>query len=104
METAISNTTIPDFFPQISPRKRKLKRKASGKLISRQLNEVIYGNRPFLQVYSSALQHSICFVNEGLINPNEMDFDGKIITMEMLAEIMTNENEFPHVMQGMLSE
>lgn len=104
MATAISNTTIPDLFSQTTAKKRKLKRKASGKSVSRRLNEVIYGIRPFLQVYSSELQHDICFVNEGLINPDEINFDGKIITMEMLAEIMTNENEFPRAVQDMLNE
>lgn len=104
MATAILNTSIPDLFSQTVPRKRKLRRKSAGKSIARQLNEVIYGNRPFVQVYSNFLQRPVCFVNEGLINPDEINFDGKIITMEMLAEIVTNENELPLAIKNMLNK
>ena len=65
--------------------------KSSGKTVNTRLNEVIYGQRPYLQVYSNTLQRSICFVNEGLMNPDDLNFDGKIITMEMLADIVTTE-------------
>ena len=93
MATTISNTTLPDLFAQTIPQqKRARKRKTSGKSVNKQLNEVIYGQRPFLQVYSNTLQRSICFVNEGLMNPDDLNFDGKIITMEMLADIVTNED------------
>jgi hypothetical protein len=93
MATTILNTTMPDLFAQtIPPQKRTRKRKTSGKTVNRQLNEVIYGQRPFLQVYSNTLQRLVCFVNEGLMNPDDLNFDGKIITMEMLAEIITNES------------
>ena len=92
MATAISNTTIPDLFTQTIPQQPRIrKRKSSGKMVNKQLNEVIYGQRPFLQVYSNTLQRSICFVNEGLMNPNDLDFDGKIITMEMLASIVSDD-------------
>jgi len=93
MATTISNTTIPDLFAHTIPQKRTRKRKTSGKTVNKQLNEVIYGMRPFLQVYSNTLQRSICFVNEGLMNPDDLNFDGKIITMEMLADIVTNEGK-----------
>ena len=93
MTTAISNTSIPDLFAHTIPQKRKHKRKSSGKTVNKQLNEVIYGQRPFLQVYSNTLQRSICFVNEGLMNPDDLDFDGKIITMEMLADLVTNKGK-----------
>ena len=96
MATAISNTTIPDLFAHTVPQKRIRKRKTSGKTVNKQLNEVIYGQRPFLQVYSNTLQRSICFVNEGLMNPEDLNFDGKIITMEMLAEIVIND-KFPTI-------
>jgi hypothetical protein len=92
MATAITNTIIPDLFANTIPQKKTRKRKSSGKTVNKRLNEVIYGQRPFLQVYSNTLQRSICFVNEGLINPDDLDFDGKIITMEMLADIVSNEN------------
>ena len=91
MATAISNTTVPDLFAQTIPQKRIRKRKTSGKSVNNRLNEVIYGQRPFLQVYSNTLQRSICFVNEGLMNPDDLNFDGKIITMEMLADIVSDD-------------
>jgi hypothetical protein len=94
MATTISNTTMPDLFAQTIPQqKRTRKRKTSGKTVNRQLNEVIYGQRPFLQVYSNTLQRSVCFVNEGLMNPDDLDFEGKIITMEMLADIVSKEGK-----------
>lgn len=92
MATTISNTTMPDLFAQTIPQKKRTrKRKTSGKTVNRQLNEVIYGQRPFLQVYSNTLQRSVCFVNEGLMNPDDLDFEGKIITMEMLADIVSDD-------------
>ena len=91
MATAITNTIIPDLFAHTIPQKKTRKRKSSGKMVNKRLNEVIYGQRPFLQVYSNTLQRSICFVNEGLINPDDLDFDGKIITMEMLADIVSDD-------------
>ena len=97
MATAISNTTVPDLFAQTIPQKRTRKRKTSGKSVNNRLNEVIYGQIPFLQVYSNTLQRSICFVNEGLMNPDDLNFDGKIITMEMLAEIVDND-KIPNIL------
>ena len=92
MATAITNTTIPDLFAHTIPQKKIRKRKSGSKVVNKQLNEVIYGQRPFLQVYSNTLQRLICFVNEGLMNPEDLNFDGKVITMEMLADMITNEN------------
>lgn len=92
MATAISNTTIPDLFAHTIPQKKTRKRKSDSKVINKQLNEVIYGQRSFLQVYSNTLQRSICFVNEGLIDPKSLNFDGKVITMEMLADIVNSES------------
>ena len=92
MATAITNTITPDLFAHTIQQKKTRKRKSSGKTVNKRLNEVIYGQRPFLQVYSNTLQRSICFVNEGLMNPDDLDFDGKIITMEMLADIVSDEN------------
>ena len=92
MATAISNTTIPDLFAHSIPQQPRIrKRKSTAKMVNKQLNEVIYGQRPFLQVYSNTLQRSICFVNEGLMNPDDLDFDGKIITMAMLADIVSDD-------------
>lgn len=94
MATTITNRNIPDIFADTNTisQKKTRKRKSSGKAVSKQLNEVIYGQRPFLRAYSNTLQRSICFVNEGLMNPDDLEFDGKIITMEMLAGIVANEN------------
>ena len=72
MATAITNTIIPDLFANTIPQKKTRKRKSSGKTVNTRLNEVIYGQRPYLQVYSNTLQRSICFVNEGLMNPDEL--------------------------------
>jgi len=103
MATALLNKTVTDLFSKTYPPKRKLKRKAAGKLIARQLNEVIYGTRPYIEVYSKTLQHHICFVNEGLINPHDINFDGKIITMKMLADIASNSKDVVGNVQAMLS-
>ena len=98
MATTISNTIIPDLFAQTVPQqKRTRKRKTSDKSVNKQLNEVLYGMRPFLQVYSNTLQQSICFVNEGLMNPDDLNFDGKIITMEMLADIVIDQDKSPNI-------
>jgi len=103
MATAISNTTIPDLFAHPIPLKRTRKRKTSGKTVNERLNEVIYGRKAFLHVYSNTLQQPICFVNEGLLNPVDLDFDGKVITMKMLADIVSNEEQVLHNLQDILN-
>ena len=79
---------IIDLFPQT---RKKDDRQSTGKnhrLLKHKLGEVILGHRPFLKVYSEALQADFWFVNEGLADPTDRMFNGKVITMELLVEIM----------------
>ena len=70
-------------------RKRRMPDKQS--ILKRRLNEVIMGNRPVLKLFSKTLQTDFWFVNEGLVDLNEEVFPGQVITMEMLAEMMSDE-------------
>ena len=70
-------------------RKRRMPDKQS--ILKHRLNEVIMGNRPVLKLFSKTLQTDFWFVNEGLVDLNEEVFPGQVITMEMLAEMMSDE-------------
>jgi hypothetical protein len=80
---------VVDLFPQTQKEERKRSNRQKQRLVKRRLNEVIFGKRSYLNVYSEYLQASLCFVNEGLVDPADPMFKGKAITMEMLAEIMS---------------
>ena len=78
-----------DLFPQTKKEKRKRSGQQKQRSVKRNLTEVILGKRSYLNVYSETLQRDFWFVNEGLIDPTDKMFSGNVITMEMLAEIMT---------------
>jgi hypothetical protein len=81
-----------DLFDDTLPVKVRQRRKHSNSErlpVARALNEVIAGRRPALRLYSKKLGQHLWFVNEGLVNPSESRFDGKVITMAMLAQMMT---------------
>ena len=79
---------VGELFPQIHKREQRKPLHQKQRALKRLLGEVIMGQRPFLKVHSDVLQINFCFVNEGLVNPADKMFNGKVITMEMLAEIM----------------
>jgi hypothetical protein len=87
-----SESQVPemlDLFPQTKKEERKRSDQQKQRLVKRKLSEVILGKRSYLTVYSDVLQTNFWFVNEGLVDPTDRMFNGKAITMEMLAEIMT---------------
>lgn len=81
-------------IPDTLQKKRKRRTLDTKRLLKQRLNEVIMGIRPVLKVYSGTLKTDLWFVNEGLINPAEQNFPGKMITMAMLAEIMAEGGQF----------
>ena len=80
---------IIDLFPQTKKEKGNRSGKQRQRSLKRKLSEVILGKRSYLNVYSDGLQTTFWFVNEGLVDPTDKMFDANVITMEMLAEIMT---------------
>jgi len=80
---------IIDLFPQTKKEKDKRSEQQKQRSLKRKLSEVILGKRPYLNVYSDVLQINFWFVNEGLVDPTDEMFVKKVITMEMLAEIMS---------------
>ena len=78
-----------DLFPQTKGEEPKRSDQRKQRPVKRKLSEVILGKRSYLNVYSRSLQTTFWFVNEGLINPADKMFKGNVITMEMLAEIMS---------------
>ena len=87
-----SESQVPemiDLFPQTKKEERKRSGLQKQRSLKRKLSEVILGQRSYLNVYSDVLQTNFWFVNEGLVDPTDGMFKGKVITMEMLAEIMT---------------
>jgi hypothetical protein len=73
---------IFDIYPR--------RQRRTPQMLQRKLKEVIFGKRKALRVYSQTLKTNIWFVNEGLINPSEKNFDGAVITMERLAEVLAD--------------
>jgi len=82
-------------------RKRRIPDKQS--ILKRRLNEVIMGNRPVLKLFSKTLQTDFWFINEGLVDLNEEVFPGQVITMEMLAEMMSDEQNLSELVQNILN-
>ena len=72
------------------------------RLFKKRLTDVILGRRPMLRVYSATLKTGFCFINEGLISPGDLSPADKVITMEMLAAIMTDECTPVQTVQQML--
>jgi hypothetical protein len=81
---------IFDLVPQKDRKKRRTSARRKQHLLKHRLNEVVFGKRSALRVYSKALQTDFWFVNEGLADPSDVAFQGRVVTMEMLAEIMSN--------------
>ncbi len=71
--------------------------------LRRRLNQVILGRRPALRVYSRTLQTDFWFVNEGLVDPADRRFAGKVVTMEMLVEIMSSGRPFLPAVRELLN-
>jgi len=61
--------------------------------LRRRIKEVIYGRRPAVKIYSSRLQSELWLVNEGLADPADALFAGKVITMQLLAELMLEQEK-----------
>ena len=93
-----------DLFPQVQRKERKKPYYQKQRALKRRLSEVILGQRPFLKVHSDVLKTDFWFVNEGLVNPADQMFDGKIITMEMLAEIMATRQPLLRTVEDLLKE
>lgn len=84
-------------------RKRQTSQRRQHSLIAKRIKEVIYGQRPFYKVYSKTLQTDIWFVNEGMLNPDEEEFNGTIITMEMLSGILSDEKPLLPALEALLN-
>jgi hypothetical protein len=95
---------IIDLFPQTKREERKPSHLQKQRWVKRKLNEVIVGKRSHIKVYSETLQTSFWFVNEGLINPADSMFKGNVITMEMLAEILTTDQSLIRTVEEMFGE
>ncbi len=87
-------TEIIDLFPQTKKEGRKRAGEHKHRALKRKLGEVILGRRAFLKVHSESLQTDFWVVNEGLADPADPLFNGKVITMDMLAEIMASRQSF----------
>ena len=84
MLSGTTNQQTLEIF-DIHPRRRR-----TPHTLQRKLKEVIFGKRKALRVYSQTLQTNIWFVNEGLIDPSDKNFNGAVITMTRLAEILAD--------------
>ena len=74
------------------------------RILRRRLNEVILGRRPALRLYSKTLKSDCWFVNEGLVTPEYTAMPGKVITMEMLADLMNGDESLDHVLRHLLND
>jgi hypothetical protein len=79
---------VGDLFPQLRKAEQRRSLPRRQRSLKRLLGEVILGQRSFLKVHSDVLQTDFWFVNEALADPSDRLFNGKTITMAMLAEIM----------------
>ena len=97
MLSEITNQQTLEIF-DIHPRRRR----RTSHMLQRKLKEVIFGKRNALRVYSQTLETSIWFVNEGLVDPSAKNFDGAVITMARLAEILADDQPASQLANGIL--
>lgn len=95
---------IVDLFPQTKKEKTSRLGGQKQRSLKRKLSEVILGKRPYLNVYSDVLQTDFWFVNEGLVDPTDKMFAKKVITMEMLVEIMTAQQPILRTVEELFKE
>ena len=97
-------TEIIDLFPQTKKEERKHAGEYKHRALKRKLGEVILGQRAFLKVRSESLQTDFWVVNEGLVDPADKMFNGKVITMDMLAEIMASRQPVLRTVEDLFKE
>jgi len=102
LESPVSE--IIDLFPQTKKEKGKSSHPQKQRWVKRKLNEVILGKRSYIKVYSEILQTNFWFINEGLTDPTDSMFNGNVITMEMLAELMVADQSILRSIEEMLKE
>jgi hypothetical protein len=95
---------IIDLFPQTKKEERKDSDRQKQRSLKRKLNQVILGKRSYLHVHSAALQTHFWFINEGLADPADKMFNGNVITMEMLAEILVREQPLIQTVEEMFGD
>jgi hypothetical protein len=95
---------IIDLFPKTRNEKVSHSGGQKQRSLKRKLSEVILGKRPYLNVYSDVLQADFWFVNEGLVDSTDKIFAKKVITMEMLAEIMTAQQPILRTVEELFKE
>ena len=76
------------------------RRRHTPHMLQRKLKEVIFGKRKALRVYSKALKTNIWFVNEGLVDPSDKNFNGAVITMAHLAEVLSDDQPASQLANG----
>jgi hypothetical protein len=102
-----SESQVPemiDLFPQTKKEKTNRSGQQKQRALKRKLSEVILGKRSYLNVYSDVLQTDFWFVNEGLADPADKIFAEKVITMEMLAEIMSAQQPILRTVEELFKE
>jgi len=95
---------IIDLFPHTKREKTNRLEGQKQRSLKRKLSDVILGRRSYLNVYSDVLQTDFWFVNEGLVDPTDKMFAKKVITMEMLAEIMTAQQPILRTVEELFKE
>ena len=93
-----------DLFPQTKREEHKRSDKPKQRSLKWKLDQVIFGKRSYLYVYSATLQTHLWFVNEGLVDPTDKMFNGNVITMEMLAEIMSTDQPLLRTIEKIFKE
>jgi len=102
-----SDQQVLELFDLASHREGKKRRSPAQRkqrLMKHKLNEVVFGHRPALKVYSKALQTDLWFINEGLVDPSDEAFQGRAITMDMLAQIMSSTGHLVREIEELLDQ
>ncbi len=92
----VFNLLQPEHRPKLQRRKK------NDRDVAQQLVDVIQARRPALRLRSRSLDTCIWFVNEKLTDPEDQRYDGKVITMEMLAELLSCESSMLEAAQRLI--
>ena len=80
---------VLEIFDFASQKKRTRSAHQKQRILKHKLSQVVLGQRSALKVHSKKLQIDLWFVNEGLVDPSDVTYKGKVVTMEMLARMLS---------------
>ena len=85
-----SKQQVLEIFDLAPQKKHTRSAHQKQRILKHKLSQVLLGQRSALKVHSKTLQTDLWFVNEGLVDPCDVAYEGKVVTMAMLAKLLAD--------------